>query len=153
MLGDYLGVVPALGGNSPGVAIWIDTRSGSPDPFGVSIDRPFPDPFEGEEISGLPGWNESPWYETYYTDLWPWIFHQQHGWQWVNLGTEPDILFLWDSGLKEWLFLNEASYRWMFLFGEAPGWIWSFPNENLGERIFARADSGCLFSETSACGE
>lgn len=155
MLGDYLGVVPSLGGNLPGVAIWIDTRSGSPDPFGVSIQRPFPDPFGGEEISGFPGWNESPWYETYLTDLWPWIFHQQHGWQWVNPGSDSDSIFLWDSGLSEWLFLNEASYRWFFLFGQNSGWVWSFPNTvgGTGERFFARADSGCLFSATSGCGE
>ena len=61
MLGDYLGVVSALGGQAPAVAIWIDTRTGSPDPFAVAFDRPFPDPFGGEEIADFPGWNASPW--------------------------------------------------------------------------------------------
>ncbi len=153
MLGDYLGVVPALAGNSPGVAIWIDTRTGSPDPFGVAIDRPFPDPFGGDEITGIPEWNSSPWYENYFTDIWPWIFHDQHGWQWVYPGSESGAIFVWDFGLNEWLFLNESTYRWVYLFGDNPGWIWSFPGGGPGERLFARADDGCVFSETTACGE
>src|SRR5207249_5209974 len=33
MLGDYQGVAPADGPDVPAVPIWIDTRSGNPDPF------------------------------------------------------------------------------------------------------------------------
>lgn len=156
MLGDYLGVVPALGGQNPGVAIWIDTRTGSPDPFAVSIDRPFPDPFvvgegEGDEIAGFPGWNASPWYGDYFTDAWPWVYHSQHGWQWVNLESGSQGIFLFDLGLNEWIFLNENSYRWFFLFGDTPGWVWSFPDGKPEERFFVRADSGCIFSAGSGC--
>lgn len=39
MLGDYQGVVPALNANTPGVAVWIDTRAGNPDPYAVRIGR------------------------------------------------------------------------------------------------------------------
>ncbi|MBI4323857.1 MAG: exo-alpha-sialidase [Chloroflexi bacterium] len=39
MLGDYQGMVPALNSNAPAVAIWVDTRSGSPDPFSVQVKR------------------------------------------------------------------------------------------------------------------
>jgi len=39
MLGDYIGIAPELNADAPAVAIWIDTRSGSPDPFAVRIDR------------------------------------------------------------------------------------------------------------------
>jgi len=39
MLGDYIGIAPELNPDAPAVAIWIDTRSGSPDPFAVRIDR------------------------------------------------------------------------------------------------------------------
>lgn len=35
MLGDYLGVAPALSTSQPSVAIWCDTRSGDSDPFTV----------------------------------------------------------------------------------------------------------------------
>jgi Immunoglobulin domain len=39
MLGDYQGIVPALNSNAPGVAVWIDTRNGNPDPYVVRINR------------------------------------------------------------------------------------------------------------------
>jgi len=39
MLGDYHGVVPALSLDLPAVAIWIDTRTGSPDPFIIRMRR------------------------------------------------------------------------------------------------------------------
>lgn len=40
-LGDYIGIVPALGlgENAPAVACWIDTRSGSSDPYSARIQR------------------------------------------------------------------------------------------------------------------
>jgi hypothetical protein len=33
MLGDYLGIAPSTGSDVPAVPIWIDARSGNPDPF------------------------------------------------------------------------------------------------------------------------
>lgn len=39
MLGDYQGLVPSLTLQSPGLAVWVDTRGGSPDPFGAIIRR------------------------------------------------------------------------------------------------------------------
>jgi hypothetical protein len=39
LLGDYQGIVPALNLLVPGVAVWIDTRTGNPDPFVVRISR------------------------------------------------------------------------------------------------------------------
>ena len=38
-LGDYQGIVPALNFQTPGVAVWIDTRSGNNDPYVVRINR------------------------------------------------------------------------------------------------------------------
>ncbi len=39
MVGDYQGLVPALSFSAPAVAVWVDTRAGSPDPFSVQIKR------------------------------------------------------------------------------------------------------------------
>jgi len=33
MLGDYMGIAPAVGPDVPAVPVWIDTRTGGPDPF------------------------------------------------------------------------------------------------------------------------
>jgi hypothetical protein len=46
MLGDYQGVAPAISSNVPAVPVWVDTRSGNPDPFitrvGVASQVTFP---------------------------------------------------------------------------------------------------------------
>ena len=74
------------------------------------------DIFGGVPIEGFPGWRASPWYLNYNVDFWPWIFHDEHGWQFVDSGSTEAVIFVWDFGLGEWLFLNENTYRWMFLF-------------------------------------
>ena len=58
------------------------------------------------------------WNKNYNVDIWPWIFHHEHGWQFVFDGSTPEVIFLWDLGWEEWIFLNLNTYRWKFLFGQ-----------------------------------
>ncbi len=104
------------------------------------------DVFCGEDIPGFPGWQASPWYLNYNVDFMPWIFHDEHGWQFVSGENPQEIFFLWDLGLAEWIFLDESTYRWMFLFGDNPGWIFTFPDNTPERRFFQRSDDGSLFS-------
>lgn len=46
MFADYQGIVPALDFDTPGVAVWIDTRSGNPDPYIARIQRTMGTTFE-----------------------------------------------------------------------------------------------------------
>ncbi len=108
--------------------------------------EPALDSFRGEPIDGFAGWMASPWYLNYNVDFWPWIYHDEHGWQFVDSGSTEDVIFVWDFGLGEWLFLNENTYRWMFLFGDNTGWIFTFDDNTLGKRFFQRFDNGSLFS-------
>ena len=39
MFADYQGIAPAVNRETPGVAVWIDTRSGNPDPYAIRIPR------------------------------------------------------------------------------------------------------------------
>ncbi len=104
------------------------------------------DVFLGEPIDGFPGWRASPWYQDYYVDFWAWIYHNEHGWQWVTEDSTAEVIFLWDIGLGEWLFVNQATYRWFFLFGDNPGWIWTFDDNLPQDRYFQRFDDGSLIS-------
>lgn len=45
-VGEYFGIVPALSFSTPGAAVWIDTRSGDPDPYLARITRTKGAPFE-----------------------------------------------------------------------------------------------------------
>ncbi len=103
------------------------------------------DIFGGEPIAGFPGWRASSWYMNYNVDFWPWIYHDEHGWQFISDNSTGEIIFLWDLGLREWLFFNENTYRWVFMFGANEGWIWAFANNTPGSRFFQRIDDGSIF--------
>lgn len=45
MLGDYQGIVPALNLETPGVALWVDTRVETPDPYAATLARRQPATF------------------------------------------------------------------------------------------------------------
>ncbi len=105
------------------------------------------DIFRGEPIPGFPGWMASPWYKNYNIDIWPWIFHDEHDWQFVFEGSSESVIFVWDLGLEEWIFFNENSYRWIFIFGgNNAGWAFTFGDNRPGRRFFQRLDDGSLFS-------
>ena len=105
-----------------------------------------PDVFGGVDIAGFPGWKASAWYLNYNVASWPWIYHDEHGWQFVSGSSTPDVIFLFDQGLQEWIFLNANTYRWLFLFSNTPGWIFSFDDNTPDRRFFQRLDDGSLFS-------
>jgi len=88
----------------------------------------------------------STWYLNYNVDFWPWIYHDEHGWQFVSEDSSEETIFIWDLGLNEWIFFNENSYRWMFLFGDNSGWIFTFGVNTPDRRFFQRVDDGGLFS-------
>ncbi len=119
----------------PAVVVQSEISSGSTDVF------------RGEPIDGFPGWMASPWYKNYNVFFWPFIFHDEHEWQFVfDLSTE-NVIFLFDFGLGEWIFLNEATYRWIFIFGgENAGWVFTFGDNTPTRRFFQRLDNATLFS-------
>ncbi len=105
------------------------------------------DVFTGVDIPGFPGWRSSSWYKNYNVDFWPWIFHDEHSWQFVADGSTTDVTFVFDLGLDNWVFVNEAAYRWIFVFGGPnQGWIFTFGDNTPGSRFFQRLDDGSLFS-------
>ncbi len=104
------------------------------------------DVFGGLPIDGFPGWRASSWYLNYNVEIWPWIYHDEHGWQWVDAGSVESIIFLWDLGFEEWIFLNDVTYRWFFLFGDNPDWIFTFADNTPGSRFFQRFNDGSIFS-------
>ncbi len=94
----------------------------------------------------IPGSRVSPWYLNYNITYWPWIEHEEHGWQYIFENEAEEGIFIWDLGLDAWLFLNAETYRWIYLYGENPGWVWTFEDNNPNRRFFQRASAGSLFS-------
>ena len=105
------------------------------------------DVFCGEDIPEFDGWRVSPWYKNYNVESLPWIFHDEHSWQFLSIDSTEEVIFVWDLGLGEWVFLNENSYRWIFIFGgENAGWVFTFSDNTSNRRFFQRGDNGVLFS-------
>ncbi len=102
--------------------------------------------FGSSEISGFPGWRTSQWYNNYNTDFYPWIYHDEHGWQYVSDSSTEDGVYVWDLGLGSWLFLSEDTYRWMYLFRENSGWVWTFGDNQPSNRFFQKYEDQSLFS-------
>lgn len=106
------------------------------------------DPFRAEPIADAPaGWVASPWYGAYNTTFAPWIYHAEHGWQFLGDMTASMGTFIFDLGLEAWLFVQEESYRFVYFFGAAQaGWIYTFPDNTPDSRFFAWAETGEIFS-------
>lgn len=103
--------------------------------------------FGSTEIDGFPGWRSSPWYGNYNVDFYPWIFHDDHGWQYISEGASSEAgIFLFDLGIGQWLYFSSDTFRWMYMFGAEEGWIWTFSDNPPGSRNFQRLDDGTLFS-------
>ncbi len=131
------------------IGFFYSTQSGGfyDTQYDKSINQSEPDVLGGTDIEGFPGWKGSPWYMNYNVDFWPWIFHDEHGWQFVATASTSDVIFVWDLGLGEWVFFNENSYRWIFIFGgDNAGWVFTFGDNRPDRRFFQRLDDGSLFS-------
>jgi len=61
---------------------------------------------DGMQVENFTHWWESDWLGLFYTELYPWVYHQKLGWVFVNV----------DSLQGAWL------YR------ERLGWLWTMPN-------------------------
>ncbi len=94
----------------------------------------------------IPGSRVSSWYLNYNVFYWPWIEHEEHGWQFIHEDDAEEGIFIWDLGLGGWLFVNPEAYRWIYLYGDNPGWIWTFPDNTPEKRYFQRFDDRNLFS-------
>ncbi len=136
----HLAVSSAFELASPGRQLDGTAFSGNA-PFVANLDE-----FRGDDIPGFPGWKASPWYKNYNAAAHPWIYHDEHGWQYLDSGNTEDVIFIYDLDLADWLFVNESSYRWFYLFSDTPTWIFSFDDNVPGRRFFQRLDDGAIFS-------
>ena len=92
------------------------------------------------------GWLHFEWFKSFKPVGEHWIFHAEHGWQYV-LGDDANSLFAWDEGLGRWLWISESEYPWMYAFGPDATWIWYFEDGVPGARVFSRGDNNEIVTE------
>ena len=104
------------------------------------------DVFGGVPIEGFPGYFASPWYKNYFAveEFLPWRFHDEHGWQFLADTSTEDVIFVYDLGFGTWLFTNEETYRFFYIFSRLvflpEGFYFSFAGNTPELRFFQRFD-------------
>ena len=62
------------------------------------------------------GWRESDWFGALNDNPYPWIFHEQHGWMFVQHRSEQDDVFLYDQSSQTWWYTSQSIFPSIFNF-------------------------------------
>ena len=89
-------------------------------------------------------WWSSAWYGAFNIAFAPWIFHAQHGWQFIFEDSTPESIFLFDLSADDWLFTDAMLYPNLFNF-DSNSWIFYFVGTS-GPREFVDLQSGEFFN-------
>ena len=98
---------------------------------------------EGDLFGGVilgDGWRESAWFGFYNVGFEPWIFHFQHGFQFVFAGATEGEVFLYDLETEDWWFTSASTYPNVYSFNRA-AWVFYFL-ESAAPRTFVDLTTG-----------
>ncbi len=99
------------------------------------------DVFGGQSLDD--DWFFSSWYGTYNTAFWPWVFHLEHGFQFVfETGVDGDV-FLFDGNSGGWWFTSASQYPNSYIFARN-AWVFYF-SDTASPRNFVDLNSGEFF--------
>ena len=82
---------------------------------GGSLSHGQDDVLGGVDLGG--GWFFSEWYGYYNASYHPWIFHNEHGFQFLSEAEPGGDLYLFDLALSDWWFTTETIYPAFYAFG------------------------------------
>ena len=129
-------------------SFWVQIGNGNITVDSDTVTVTVLDVFSGVDIEGFPGWKASPWYKNYFAGFWPWIYHDESGWQFVSSASLEETIFLWDLGFGKWTFLNEEGWRFIYVFSRSPflpeGYYWSFASNTPELRFFQGPDGDII---------
>jgi uncharacterized membrane protein len=103
------------------------------------------DPFEGAEDLDN-GWSVSETFGYFWRAGKSHVWHAEHGWQYVPKGNSDSIL-VYDFGIREWVWENEQTYPYMYLYDMDPSWMWYAKGCEPGERFFFHYKKGKWVTE------
>ena len=113
-------------------------------------DEPEVPPFvafcDAEELDQ--GFYLSSWYGTFNADLFPWIFHLQHGFQFAHISEVGEGIFLFDDDTQDWWWTDSSSYLAFYSFGRT---TWNFYFEETADpRQFVDMETGAFWNRNSS---
>ncbi len=109
------------------------------------IARVNPDPYLGGAEEDAGRWLDDLRYGAFFDHgQYPWIYHADHGWQYV-LGDELDWT-VFDHGTDRWQWVDPTLYPVLWFHGEAPGWF-EYLEGGPGERTFLHIEDQTVRAE------
>jgi hypothetical protein len=86
-------------------------------------------------------WRFSTWYGWFQDHAYPYILHQEHGWQLI-LVEDLNNLILWDFGLNSYLWISQTYYPYFYKFGNNSGWYFFYAGSVSSNRWFRQLSTG-----------
>ncbi len=79
-----------------------------------------------------PSWKELSWFGFFNDKAFPWTYHNEHGWIYVNSNSDEDMWF-YDTSTNTWFWTSKAIYPYM---RDATRNSWVYFNRGTSPRQF-----------------
>jgi len=95
-----------------------------------------------------PGWMNSAWYGWFFSvaSYEGWIWHAQHGWQYV-FDRGDDFVIVWDDATHSWWYVAKSWYPAIYDYSTST-WLY-YKGDSVPSRVFWNYSSGLEVSESS----
>jgi hypothetical protein len=102
----------------------------------LSSGNEYPDVGWADITSTSGWWYTSSWYGTFYTDVsyGTTIWHEIHGWQYVDESSTSDAVYLWDAGTASNWYIDPTSYPLIYSYGT--GRYYTYVSGTYPNRVF-----------------
>lgn len=88
------------------------------------------------------GWYYSDWFGWYCEVQEDWIYHTEHGFQFVASSGNGSLLLADPSLLNTWFWTDKDSFPFVYRIGYVPGWFWWYPGNEPQARLFHSPEFG-----------
>jgi hypothetical protein len=104
-----------------------------------------PDWSDSLDFENAPGWFNSTWYAWFYAkaDWQDWIYHENHGWQYVyDICNHGDIT-IYDSATNAWWFTGADCYTFMYNYANS-AWYYYIEGTTPSRKFYDYASSSVI---------
>ena len=93
-------------------------------------------------------WMRSPWFGFYSISRFPWIYHELHGFLYLDPDASVNAIWLYDPVIATWTFTDPAIYPNLFL-AEQEEWVFFFAWPDVRRAFFRYSDMQAVFYDRS----
>lgn len=108
------------------------------------------DPLQGSHnrLPNTVDWIFSPWFGFYNISFFPWIFHEDFGFNYFFPDSTPEGIFLYDPVVSDWLFTVETHFPDLYFF-DGQGWMRFIAESESNRQYFRYLDEEMVVYQKS----